>query len=88
MHLFIFEFHSERLLVIGFVLINTELGSESEVIKGLKEIPSVKEVYSVYGVYDIIVRLEAESMEDLKDIIITKVRRLKKVRSTLTVNVI
>jgi DNA-binding Lrp family transcriptional regulator len=66
------------------VLINAEIGAESEVLKGLKEIKEVKETYMVYGVYDIIARIEMDTMQDLKDVISWKIRRLDKVRSTLT----
>jgi len=38
----------------------------------------------VYGVYDIITRVDAETLQDLKDTISFKIRRLDKVRSTLT----
>lgn len=71
-----------------FVMINAELGSESEVLNGLKEIKEVKEAHLVYGVYDIIARIETGTMQELKDIIAWKVRRLDKVRSTLTMIVI
>ena len=40
--------------------------------------------YLVYGVYDLISRVEAETMDHLKDTIGRKIRRLDKVRSTLT----
>ncbi|RLI10428.1 Lrp/AsnC family transcriptional regulator [Candidatus Bathyarchaeota archaeon] len=73
---------------IAFVLINTDMGSEAEVSKALREIEEVKDVYGVYGVYDLVVRLEAESMQQLKDAIGNKIRRLKNVRSTLTMIVI
>jgi len=71
-----------------FVMINTELGSETEVLRGLQEIEGVKETHLVYGVYDIIARIETETMQELKDIVALKVRRLDKVRSTLTMIVI
>jgi len=48
----------------------------------------VKESYIVYGVYDIIAKVEAESMDKLKESITWNVRRLDKVRSTLTMIVI
>jgi len=73
---------------IAFVLINTEIGSESEVLKTLKEVEGIEEAYSVYGVYDIIAKVRAESMEKLKDIVTWRIRRLNKVRSTLTMIVI
>lgn len=73
---------------IAFVLINTDVGSEAEVTRALREFEEVREVYGVYGVYDIVVRLEAESMQQLKDAIGSKIRRLKNVRSTLTMIVV
>jgi len=73
---------------IAFVLINTDLGEGSDVEKALKEISEVHEVYGVYGVYDFVVRLEADTMQELKDVITTKIRRLDHVRSTLTMIVV
>jgi DNA-binding Lrp family transcriptional regulator len=64
------------------------MGAESEVLKGLKEITEVKESHLIYGVYDIILRVETETMQELKDAISWKIRRLDKVRSTLTMIVI
>lgn len=75
-------------MATAFVLINAEIGSESEVLKGLKDIDEVKEAYMVYGVYDIIARIQTETMQELKDIISWKIRRLDKVRSTLTMIVV
>jgi DNA-binding Lrp family transcriptional regulator len=75
-------------LATAFIMINAEIGAEPEVLEGLKKIPEVKEAHIVYGVYDIIIRLEAETMKDLKDVISWKIRRFEKVRSTITMIVI
>ena len=72
----------------AFVLINTDLGEGSDVSEALQEISEVKNVYGVYGVYDFVVRLEAETMQELKDVITSKIRRLNHVRSTLTMIVV
>jgi DNA-binding Lrp family transcriptional regulator len=69
---------------MAFVLINTEMGSENEVLSALRKIENVKEAHIVYGVYDIVAKVEAESMEKLKDVITWNIRRLNKVKSTLT----
>ncbi len=69
---------------LAFVLINTEMGSESEVMNALKKISDVKEVYVVYGVYDVIAKVESDTMDRLKDVITWNIRRSDKVRSTLT----
>jgi DNA-binding Lrp family transcriptional regulator len=68
----------------AFVFINVEPGSENEVLKRLREVAEVKESYLVYGVYDIIAKVETDSMDRLKEVITWKVRRLDKIRSTLT----
>lgn len=68
----------------AYVLINSEIGGEQEVVDQLKQMPEVTEVSVVYGVYDVIVKLEADTMEVLKEIITSKVRHLNKVRSTMT----
>ncbi len=73
---------------MAFVLINTEIGSESTVLEALKKIDSVKEAYMVYGVYDVVAKVKADTMDKLKEIVTWHVRRLDKVRSTLTMIVI
>lgn len=72
---------------LAFVLINAEIGSEAEVLKELRKLSNVKEAYLVYGVYDIVAKVEADAMDNLKEIIASKVRKLSKVRSTLTMMV-
>ena len=69
---------------MAFVLINTEMGSEREVLAALRKISDVKEAYFVYGVYDIVAKVESDSMDRLKDVVTWNVRRLNKVRATLT----
>jgi len=73
---------------LAFVLINAEIGSEDEVLTELRKLGNVKESYVVYGVYDIVAKVEAESMDKLKEIVTWKIRRLDKVRSTLTMIVV
>lgn len=69
---------------MAFVFMNVDAGGEEDVLKQLRSIQNVKEAYSVYGVYDIVARIEAETMDKLKEIVTWKVRRLERVRSTLT----
>lgn len=68
----------------AFVLINAEIGTENELAQELKKIPNVKEAHTVYGVYDIVTKVEAETMDKLKELVTWKIRRLDRVRSTLT----
>ena len=47
----------------AYVLLNTEIGAESQVLKDLKKIEGVEEAHNLWGVYDIIANIKAESME-------------------------
>ena len=69
---------------IAFVLINAEIGSETAVLNILTQISHVTEAYVVFGVYDVVAKVEADTMTQLKDVITNQIRRLDKVRSTLT----
>jgi DNA-binding Lrp family transcriptional regulator len=68
----------------AFVLINTALGSELEVLAELKKIDGVVEAREVYGVYDVVAEVQAETEKTLKEIVFSRIRTLKHVRSTLT----
>lgn len=72
----------------AIVLVNTDIGSEDEVLNLLSNIEGVTEAYVVYGVYDIVVKVNAPTTEELKDIISNKIRKISKVRSTLTMIVV
>jgi len=72
----------------AFVLINTEIGSEADVLRDLKKVEGVEAAFAVYGVYDIIASVKADSMDKLKEIVTWRIRRLDKVRSTLTMIVV
>jgi DNA-binding Lrp family transcriptional regulator len=66
------------------VLINLELGSEDEVLKEFRKVSNVKEYQRLYGIYDMIPKVEADSMDTLKQVVKWKIRRLAGVRSTVT----
>jgi DNA-binding Lrp family transcriptional regulator len=72
----------------AFVLINAEIGSEEEVLKELNKVEGVTEAYIVYGVYDIVAKIKSDTMDKLKDVVTWNVRRLNKVRSTLTMIIV
>ncbi len=72
----------------AYILLNSKPDSEIEIINNVKKIvkdnSQIKyEIQGVYGVYDIVVRVECEKMEDVRDIL-GKIRRVDKVISTIT----
>ncbi len=69
---------------IAYVLINCDLGFEAEIIDEIKQLEAVKEVQGIFGAYDILVKLESANLENLRVIITRKLRKLNRVKSTLT----
>ena len=68
----------------AFVLINCELGSEERIISELKTFEDVKEVHGTFGAYDIIAKISSESVDKIRETITWKIRKIGKIRSTLT----
>lgn len=72
----------------AIVLIQTEIGAESTVMEKLYEIPEVKEVYIVYGIYDVIAKIESDSLEKIREVITSKIRKLQEIRTTSTMVIV
>ena len=76
----------------AYVLLNSDLGSDSSIIDETKKILDDEEiqfeVQGVYGVYDIVLKLSSENAENLRALITDKIRKIGKVQSTLTMMVI
>ena len=72
----------------ALVFFNIESGSEKYVLEKVKKVQGVEEAFISYGAYDLAVRVRADSMEDLKDIISNKFRQTSKVRSTISLFII
>jgi len=80
-------------LPTSYVLINSNLGTDVQIIKEVKELLAnqndVKlEIQGVYGVYDIIVKLSSDNGEKLRSIVTDDIRKIENVQSTLTMLVI
>ena len=67
-----------------YVLINCDLGFEEQIIEELKQIANIKEAHGILGAYDILAKVESDSVENLRDTITWKIRKLNRVRSKLT----
>ncbi len=75
-------------MVSAYVLINCDLGFEEDVISHLKTIDGVKEVHGTFGAYDVVVKIESDNHDTLRDIITWKIRKMERIRSTLTLTTI
>ena len=72
----------------GFVLLNCDLGAEEFIVEELRKIPQVSQAYITFGAYDIIAEINADSQEHFDETVSLKIRRLARVVSTMTLNVI
>jgi len=68
----------------AYVLISCESGADASVISNLKRINTVKEAHGTFGKYDVLAKLEADSDFELNRSISKKIRQIKKIRATLT----
>jgi len=68
----------------AYVLLNSELGREYSVIEALQGVNEITNIQTIYGVYDIIIEMETDSIDRLKEIIFNKVRRLEYVKNTIS----
>ena len=78
---------------IAFVLINSDLGKDVEIIGKIKEIMESEkdikfELQGVYGVYDIVVKGSSDDSPKLRSIVTNQIRKIENVQSTLTMMVI
>ena len=73
---------------IAFVCITTEPASMVEVLKEVRAVEGVEEAEMVYGIYDVVAKVKGETMDNLKQIITERIRRIDKVRTTLTMMVV
>jgi DNA-binding Lrp family transcriptional regulator len=71
-------------MATAYVLINCDLGSEQKVIDQIKPMDGIREVKGVFGAYDILAKIETTTAEQLRETITWKIRKIDRIRSTLT----
>jgi len=73
---------------IGYVLLNCDLGAEEYVVEELRQIQEIKNAYLIFGAYDVIAEIHTNSQEDFDKTVSSKIRKLTRVVSTMTLNVV
>ena len=69
---------------IAYILVNTAIGTEKQVLRALKEVEGVEEVHNLWGVYDLIANVKADSIEGLRQIITQRIEKIGNINSKLT----
>ncbi|AUG79831.1 AsnC family transcriptional regulator [Kitasatospora sp. MMS16-BH015] len=75
-------------MVQAYILIQTEVGKATAVARSITEIEGVVQAEDVTGPYDVIVRAEAETMDDLGRMVVAKVQQVEGITRTLTCPVV
>jgi DNA-binding Lrp family transcriptional regulator len=68
----------------AYLMINTEIGSEPNVLEMLKKLEGVEEAHSLFGIYDIIASLKADNIDRLKWLITKRIGKIEKISAKLT----
>ena len=71
-------------MTVGYVLINCELGAEEELIEKIRGVGGVRDVFGTFGAHDIMVKVKADHLEKLREVITWEIQKLDKIRSTVS----
>ena len=71
-------------MVTAYVMLNCDLGAEAEVIEELQGIEQTVDVFETIGTHDVMVKIQAENFEKIREIISWNIQTIKKIRSTVT----
>ena len=74
--------------VSAYVLIQTEVGKVAQVAEEVAKIYGVVSAEDVTGPYDVIVRAEADTMDDLGRLVVSRVQLIDGITRTLTCPVV
>ena len=73
-----------NLVAKAFVLIETVVGRNKEVVAALKQLGRVKSVDTVTGPYDVIATVEGETLNDIGDLVTAKIHPIAGISRTVT----
>lgn len=71
-------------MTTAYILLNTEIGAENQVLEELRKIEGIDEAHNLWGVYDIIANVRADNMDKLKNIITKRIEKIGRINSKLT----
>ena len=72
------------IVTTAYVMINCELGAEETIMEKLKEIEQVKDVFGTIGTHDMMVKLDAENFEKIREIVSRNIQKIEKIRTIST----
>lgn len=73
----------------AYVLLNVDYKHQKNIIEQAKKIPTVKSVKTTYGIYDILIILESDNMQEIKnaiDVSLHNIDGITNATSLITIN--
>jgi DNA-binding Lrp family transcriptional regulator len=71
-------------MVTAYILVQTELGQAADVARRVSEIPGVLSADDVTGPYDVIVKAEAQDIDQLGRLVVSAIQSIPGITRTLT----
>ena len=75
-------------MVAAYILVQTEVGKAAQVAKDIIDITGVQQAQAVTGPYDVIVRAEAQDIDELGQLVVARVQAVAGITRTLTCPVV
>ena len=75
-------------MVQAYILIQTEVGKAAAVATAVAGLPGVTSAEDVTGPYDVIVRAEADDVDQLGQLVVARVQKVDGITRTLTCPVV
>jgi DNA-binding Lrp family transcriptional regulator len=75
-------------VVTAYILVQTEVGKAAQVAKDIIDITGVQQAQAVTGPYDVIVRAEAQNIDELGQLVVARVQAVAGITRTLTCPVV
>lgn len=75
-------------MVQAYILVQTEVGKAASVASEIEGLPGVVSAEDVTGPYDVIVRAEADDVDELGRLVVARVQNVNGITRTLTCPVV
>ena len=72
----------------AYILINTQIGKTTDVVKSLREMPEIKYLDVIMGPYDIIAQVETDSHDSLSHMVMQRLQGIDAIKHTMTCTVV
>lgn len=74
-------------MVEAFVLITCDYGQEEKILEDLDKIEEIQVINRLEGPYNILLKINSETIDEIKEIVTGHIKTIDKIRHTLTLKI-